>query len=293
MVRTSFLSLAISLLALATVTGPAAAQSSQADHSTKARSSGEAANEFKFEVLSIKPVKRTPDMQVGIAGPTPNGFRTTAFMQQLLAFAYGLPAPAWKVQVWQITEMRNEPGWVHQEIYAIDARVSQADLKAWQSQSKNHELLHAALRSALRERFKLASHEEPAQRTIFALVVAKRGPRLKPPTPDANLPVGVRLESGGVATGIGPRGDDGWKFYAATMHDLADRMLQMFWDGPVRDQTGLTGRYDFTVRIVPTDEPRGYAYDAYALSDLGLELKRSTENRPILVIDHLEKPTPN
>jgi len=95
-------------------------------------------------------------------------------------------------------------------------------------------------------------------------------------------------------TGIGPKGSDGWDFHGATMQDLADRMLQSFLDGPVRDRTGLTGRYDFQVRIVPTPgEERGYDYDAYSLSDLGLELKRGTENRPILVIDHVERPTPN
>jgi hypothetical protein len=36
----------------------------------------------------------------------------------------------------------------------INARVSQADLKAWQSQSSEHELLRSALRAALKERFK-------------------------------------------------------------------------------------------------------------------------------------------
>jgi uncharacterized protein (TIGR03435 family) len=277
MVRSPLPLIAILVLAGAVVNFPAAAQ-----------------NEFKFEVLSIHPLKRGAGGQLAITNPTPNGFTATAWMNQLLTFAYGPPAPAWKVQVWQITEMRNLPGWTSEEAYAIDARVSQADLKAWQNQNpKTQDLLHSALRAALKERFKLAVHEEPAQRTIFQLVVAKRGPRLKPAVPGAILPVGVKLESGGVMTAINPRGADGWNFHGATMQDLADLMLQAFYDGPVRDRTGLTGRYDFQVRIVPTDEPRGYAYAAFTLSDIGLELKRGTENRPVLVIDHLERPTPN
>lgn len=201
-------------------------------------------------------------MQVAITNPTPNGFTGTAGMWQLLEFAYGPPAPAWRAVVWQSTEMRNEPGWVNEDIYAIDARVSQADLKAWQSQNrKTHDLLHSALRGALKERFKFVVHEEPAQRTIFELVVAKRGPRLKPAPPDTILPVGVKLESGGVVTGTGPRGADGLNFHGATMQDLADMMLQVLFDGPVRDLTGLTGRYDFQVSRVETPgENHGFTY---------------------------------
>ena len=85
--------------------------------------------QFQFEVVSIHPVKRGPGMQVAVTNPTPNGFAATAGMWQLLAFAYGPPAPAWNSTVWQINEMRGEPGWVNEEIYAIQARVSQADLK--------------------------------------------------------------------------------------------------------------------------------------------------------------------
>jgi len=274
MVRASFLPLAICLLTPAIVTFPAAAQSNQGD-------------QFKFEVLSIKPVKRGSGMQVGIPNPTPNGFTATAYMNQLVAFAYGPPAPPFGPDR---TEISNLPNWSADDVYAVDARVSQADLKAWQSQGKNRDLLRSALRAALKERFKLVLHEEPAQRTLFELVVAKRGPRVKPAAPGASLPVGVNLASGGVATGIGPRGENGMNFHGATMADLAD-FLTPGRDGPVRDRTGLTGRYDFQVpRVETPGEGRGY--DA-SISQLGLELKRGTENRPILVIDHVERPTSN
>jgi uncharacterized protein (TIGR03435 family) len=107
----------------------------------------------------------------------------------------------------------------------------------------------------------------------------------------ASLPAAVKLGSGGVMTGIGPQGEDGWNFHAATMQDLADMMIQVYVDGPVRDRTGVTGRYDFQVRRIPTPgENRGFAYD---VAGLGLELKRGMETRPILVIDHIEKPGAN
>jgi uncharacterized protein (TIGR03435 family) len=293
--RSPFLPLAVFLLASVAASYPAGAQTGLGEQASKGRSGGDPTNEFKFEVISIKPIQRGPGVQLAITNPTPNGFTATATLWQLVAFAYRSLAPAWKVQVWQKTEMRNEPSGFEEQVYAIDARVSHSEVEAWQNQDKRtQDLLHVALRAALKERFKLALHKESAQRTIFELAVSKRGPRLKPAASDAVLPVGMKLESGGVMTGIGPKGSDGWDFHGATMQDLADRMLQSFLDGPVRDRTGLTGRYDFQVRIVPTPgEERGYDYDAYSLSDLGLELKRGTENRPILVIDHVERPTPN
>src|SRR6185312_8009128 len=143
----------------------------------------------------------------------------------------------------------------------------------------------------LQERFQLAIHEEQAKRAIFELVVAKRGARLKAANLKASLPAGVRMRSGGVMTGIGPRGEAGWNFHAASMQDLADMMIQVYFDGPVRDRTGLTGRYDFrTLRIPTPGENHGFAYD---VSGLGLELRRGVENRPILVVDHIKKPGSN
>jgi uncharacterized protein (TIGR03435 family) len=291
MARSPLPPIAMPLLAAAFVTFSAVAQNSQGDYSAKNRSSGEAANEFKFEVLSIKPIQRVPD--IGITNPTPNGFSAKVQLHQVVLLAYGPPYPILRPD-FLFSELRNLPNWSG-EVYAFDARVSQADLKAWQSQGKNHDLLRSALRAALKERFKLALHEEPAQRPMFELVIAKGGPRLKArlkaAAPDVVLPKGVRLASGGVMTGFGPRGADGWNFYGATMEDLAYRLTGTFFDGPVRDRTGLTGRYDFSVRRVDTPgEDRGYTYD---FADLGLQLKRGKENRPILVIDHVERPTPN
>jgi len=240
--------------------------------------------EFKFEVLSIRPIQRVSD--IGMTDPTPNVFSAKVQLYQVVCLAYGPPYPVLRRDC-LFTEVSNLPKWSG-DVYAFDARVSPADLKAWQSQGKNHDLLRSALRAALKERFKLALHEEPAQQTMFELVIAKRGPRLKPADPDAILPQGVRLESGGVRA-LTPRSPYDMDFRGATMQDLAYALTGIFFDGPVRDRTGLTGRYDFYVpRVETPGGDRGYAY---SVANLGLQLKRAT--RPILVIDHVEKPTPN
>jgi uncharacterized protein (TIGR03435 family) len=60
-------------------------------------------------------------------------------------------------------------------------------------------------------------------------------------------------------------------YHGATMQDLADFLVIMSGRIPVRDRTGLTGHYDFRIQQTPP----------------------GTESRPILVIDHIEKPTAN
>jgi uncharacterized protein (TIGR03435 family) len=61
---------------------------------------------------------------------------------------------------------------------------------------------------------------------------------------------------------------------------------------PVRDATGLSGRYDFRIRqtLPLTDDNHVYSYP---VEHLGLRIRRGTENRPMLVVVHMEKPTPN
>jgi len=209
MMRGVFPLAAMSLAMAAFMSFSAAAQNSR----------GQAAKEFKFEVFSIRPISLPVGARRGIPDPTPNGFSTTANLSLAVKFAYGPPGPIW---TWLYLKTRNEPSWFGQD-YAIDARVSQADLKAWQNQSRDHELLRSALRAALRERCKLVIHEEPSQERIYELVVAKGGPKLKAAAASA-LPAGVKLESGGVMTGIGAQGNDGWNYHGATMLDLAQNL---------------------------------------------------------------------
>jgi uncharacterized protein (TIGR03435 family) len=253
-------------------------------------------------------------------------------------------------RVWGSVEMLNLPVWQGQ-FYDVAAGVSQSDLRAWQHQGPERELLRAAMRAALRERFKLAIHEKPSLGEIFELVVAKGGAQLKltdpandprPPgrteanRPDGgglvqtvengkqvktfydkrpggnfavltvengkhvrtlyeNLPGGcvVRTREDGDAGQIAENGGQVKTYYNATMNDLAD-FLSIVAGGrvPVRDKTGLTGRYDFTIKSIPRDPDENGVY-RHPLNHLGLAVKPGTEQRPAMVIDHIERPSPN
>jgi hypothetical protein len=91
--------------------------------------------------------------------PSPNGFDSRLSLWQAIMVAYG---PGNYVN-WGSVEILKAPSWID-DFYDIKARVSQADLKAWQSQSKEQELLRSAMRAALKDRCKLAIHEQPFKR---------------------------------------------------------------------------------------------------------------------------------
>jgi uncharacterized protein (TIGR03435 family) len=82
-------------------------------------------------------------------------------------------------------------------------------------------------------------------------------------------------------------------YYNATMKDLTDALNRSSGRIPVRDKTSLTSRYDFTIKRVPPLNPDENHVYSYSLEHLGLAVKPGTEQRPALVIDHIERPSAN
>lgn len=80
---------------------------------------------------------------------------------------------------------------------------------------------------------------------------------------------------------------------------------------PVINQTGLTGKYDFTLdwapdpgtfrtgpaggvsQEVPTSDPQGPTFTQSVGDELGLKLKPGKAPLKVLVIDHVERPSEN
>jgi uncharacterized protein (TIGR03435 family) len=142
------------------------------------------------------------------------------------------------------------------------------------------------IRGLLAERFKLITHIEKRDGSIYVLVIAKRGMRLSPPTTDSRsgLTTGRdRVE--GHMTGVN-----------AALSMLEDFLTQEL-ERPVQDQTGLKGRYDFKMKWSRSDDSSAqseYPSIFVALREqLGLNL--IPKKRPIdfIVIDHLERPSEN
>jgi uncharacterized protein (TIGR03435 family) len=283
---------------------------------------------------------------MGKTNPDPNGFRSVLSVMQMVELAYGSVDSGAGDSV----KLLNLPDWQGQ-FYDIAAKMSQADLTAWQHQRPEHELLRLAMRTALRERFKLVVHEQPFTGDIFELVVAKGGVRLRPTTPAndprppartemdrpadggwveatekgrpektfwdqrpggmfvvftvengkkvktsyENLPGGgvLRVRQDGSAQGISQDGGLVTTFYNAPVKDLVYHLNRVAGRViPVRDKTRLSGRYDFTITNLPRDPDQDEIY-RYPLKRLGLEIRRGTEQRAAVVVDHIERPSPN
>jgi uncharacterized protein (TIGR03435 family) len=75
-------------------------------------------------------------------------------------------------------------------------------------------------------------------------------------------------------------------------------MLAGQLQAPVQDATGLTGKYDFTLKWVPNmlrpDADPGLGLEGALPQQLGLTLRHTKGQIEVLVVDHVEKtPTEN
>jgi len=120
----------------------------------------------------------------------------------------------------------------------------------------------------LKERFQLEFHRETKQLPVFALVVAKNGPKMKtvevPAVPDGLPPMptpgsgmmrntgdGPKLASGpGVRIAITEQGRQMAGYM--TMAQLANALNRQV-DRPVLDETELTATYDVDITWMPDD----------------------------------------
>jgi uncharacterized protein (TIGR03435 family) len=178
----------------------------------------------------------------------------------------------------------------------------------WQKPASQKTMLPAMMQSLLEDRFKLAVHREIKDAPVYLLTVGKGGPKFKESDPTVEHPDGVKLPWGGVL--VQSKGAP--TLYGTSMASLAT-LLSSFGGGQgagrqIQDKTGLTGRYDITLKppdMGPPPPPSpGDAGGAALASDptsmlftlvegLGLKLESGKQPVETLVIDHMERPSEN
>jgi uncharacterized protein (TIGR03435 family) len=150
--------------------------------------------------------------------------------------------------------------------------------------------MQALARKVLVERFGLVTHTEKREMDVYVLTVAKSGEKMTPSAGDPNgLPDENDRENGGVRT---------MQAANLSMADFA-LLLKFFLDRPVVDQTGLMGRYDFRLqwtfddsREAPDGSPPPGVFTAIQ-EQLGLKLEPKKAQTDALIVDHLQRPSPN
>ncbi len=242
-----------------------------------------------FDVISVKPNKTS----LGVHGLiitefTADGFRGTNIpVHTLLLQAYGLHEG----------ESFGEPAWANSEVFDIEAKVAGPDVAAFSKLDSDQ--LQAMLRQILTERFGLVAHRETRELPVYALSVAKGGPKLKESAIDPSVSASAR-SGGGVQMSMG--------MIAAHQCTIPYflSMLSRQLGRTVIDRTGLTGNYDFTLRWAPDNgvttasngsdgaQPDTLPSIFTAVQEqLGLKLESTKVPASVLVIDHLERPTQN
>jgi len=240
---------------------------------------------LRFEVASIKAVPEEPHKPIQ-NGPSPGGLRWVApytLVASLISQAYGV----------RYGGVEGEPDWVRRDYYDVEAKAERPS---------TDEELRAMLRNLLADRFQLRAHHETRQLPVFRLEIDKGGPKLKPSAVQGSGNPAIR-EEWGEFTHLGS-----WNATSMSM-ELFARRISVFvdLDRPVIDETGLAGDFDFDFQFVEDVgeeraaraaskgrpiNPHPTIFEALS-QQLGLRLVAGKGPVDFLVVDHVERPTPN
>jgi bla regulator protein BlaR1 len=148
-------------------------------------------------------------------------------------------------------------------------------------QSRQIQLMEQAL---LADRFKLKVHFETRSLPVYALELAKGGPKMVEAKPDEVSTL----------TGTGDGQSNVLKGQALTMAQLVRSPLLRPDGRMVVDQTGLTGKYDFTLKSSTGDADGGGPSLFTAMEEqLGLKMVSTKAPVEVIVVDHVERPGEN
>jgi uncharacterized protein (TIGR03435 family) len=269
----------------------------------------------RFEVVSLKP-STGPTGERGQPGGRYTATRTVKFFIAD-AFFFGTPL--------EQSRVIGGPDWIDSALYEINGRAG-TELRG-SPQGPPRELF-LMIRSVLEERFKLKTHVETREMPVYELVLARPdgapGPQLRtpaldcdaiikavqagapPPTrqPNEPPPCGAMRSPARIMAGSIP------------ISQLADMLTLALADanGPagrddarqVIDKTGLSGRFALTLAWtpekmpegapppgVPPIDPNGPQLVTALQEQLGLKLQPARRPMDVVIIDSIERPTPD
>ena len=232
-----------------------------------------------FEVATIKPSRpETQGKAFTMRGRQVLTINT--HLSDLITFAYGV----------HVRQIVNAPEWATQDRFDV------AGVPDTEGQP-NERQLRIMVQKLLADRFKLTFHRDKQELSVYALVLGRDGAKLAKSVADPNGLPGLMFRGLGVLPAIN-----------ASMTDFANVLQGAVMDRPVVDQTGLTGKFDFTLTWTPDDSQfRGMGIRVPPPPDnatapnlftaiqeqLGLRLESTKAPAEVLVIDRVEKPTPD
>lgn len=230
--------------------------------------------EQKFEVVSVKPNSSGPQTGRGLTSPAGRFVARNEPLRSLIAFAF------------EIDEVRViAPNWTEN---------SRFDIEATTPATRNRGDLQAMMRALLADRFTLRAHREMRDAPVFKLTrnrpdrlgpqiravtidCQQRTPGQPPPCRTVGLPNGVEVF--------------GREWAAIGLGQLLSRPLER----TVVDATGLSGQFDLTLQWSNNSDDGTLAGRVASAVEEQLGMRLSPETVPLehLVVDDVQRPTPN
>jgi len=220
----------------------------------------------QFDAASVKPSKAGGG-RGSMTGDTGRITYTNVSLRDCLMNAYD-------AKDYQISG----PDWIRTERY---------DIVATAPGPVSDDAMKLMLQKLLTERFQMTIHKEKKDLPVYAMVVGKNGTKLhETETPGRS---NMRMNGGGVV------------FTSVSVPELIEyisRLRTAEMDRPVVDNTGLKGRYNFTVNLFGTQEEMmaavgkgdfGSSIFTLIQEQLGLKLEPQKLPLEMVVVDKAEK----
>ena len=261
-----------------------------------------------FEVASVKP---NQSGELGIRMQIPGSDRFTATnvpVRELIRMAYDT----------QDVRLIGGPDWIRSERFDIVAKAEQP-FPAWGPAGPPLPLL-LMLRTLLADRFGLVVHQEARELPVYALVMARADRKFGPDLTTSKLDCASLARAGRAGPPPGPpsypaeptcgmRIAPGQMVIGGTPISQLASVLSQFVQRVVLDRTQLTGPFDFRLSWTPERVPQGAAPPgapplppvdpngpslfAALQEQLGLTLESTRAPLEVLVIDRVDRPTPD
>jgi uncharacterized protein (TIGR03435 family) len=195
-------------------------------------------------------------------------------LKKLVAWAYGV----------DMFRIQGGPAWADSETYDVEAKAEER---------LTEKEIVPMLQPLLADRFQLRFHRETKESPVYALVIGRNGSKLR------------TVENRDCATaGKGAAGCNGIRFdpTGITAENVAvSSLIAALRDvtaRPVLDETGLAGKYDFTLRFMPGADRSGADTAGVSIftaiqEQLGLRLEARKSSLEFVVIDRAERPSAN
>ena len=245
----------------------------------------------RFEVASVRE-NTSASQRTVFSGPTPGRFTTTnLFLRFLLLEAFQV----------RDHELVGAPSWTEETRYDITA--------TYPAGAVPERDLHPMLLKLLADRFGLVTHRETRELPLYNLVLAKSdgtlGPRMRRSDTDCE-----KWLAEDPARRTGPRTDcmmqTSRRSHTSRTQPIPAILgpLQSLTGRPVVDRTGLTGHFNIDLEWTTSGDlsvtPGGDASQGTGLSlftalqeQLGLKLEPSRGPFEVVVVDRIERPTPD